>query len=59
VPYLNTFDGQTIPPKTITVGTSARASWGPFPPEKFGYAPVVSWTGTTAGVTFDIRKLGS
>lgn len=59
VPYLNTYDGQTIPPKTITVASNARVAWGPFPPEKFGSAPVVTWSGTTASVTFDIRKLGS
>lgn len=59
IPYLNTYDGQTIPPKTLSVAATVRKAWGPFPPEKFGTTPIVTWTGTTAGVTIEIRKLGS
>ena len=59
VPYLNQFDGQTIPPKTLSVGATTRKSWGPFPTEKFGTTPVVTWSGVTSGVTIEIRKLGT
>lgn len=59
VPYLNTYDGQTIPAKTLSVSANGRKEWGPFPTEKFGTTPVVSWSGTTSGVTFNLRKLGS
>lgn len=59
VPYLNTFDGQTIPPKTLSISATSRKEWGPFPVEKFGSAPVITWSGDTTNATFNIRKLGS
>lgn len=57
--YSATTDGQTIPPKSITIAAGARKKFGPFPPGLFGTPVSLSYSGNTTSVTIELCKLGS
>ncbi len=57
--YAQTPDGQTIPPKSITIAAGARKKFGPFPVTYFGSTVALSYSGNTTSVTIELVKLGS
>jgi hypothetical protein len=59
VPYANTLDGQTVPPKTCAIAAGVRKKWGPFPVNWFGAAPVITYSGNTTSVTIGLVVRGS